>query len=192
VSAIDPPNGASGVSVNLSSIQVTFNQPMKTTGPGSVLVTTHYHMTNSITLSSASYNPANNTVTLQISATTPLQPSTTYTLRMDTSLQNNCSQNSGGNVESSFTTASQVQSNESRTITSPGEPLAAPGYPFPSGVPQPQLRSTLSPYNLGGPRHWQIRPTPMSVIPLTGGGQPDAPDYSSLTLLERFLSWFRW
>ena len=112
VVATNPANGATNVPLSTSTITVTFNQPMKTSGADNVLDPGKYELKNQangreVTVTGVSYNPVTFVATLTIDTNDPdWQAGTLFNLTIK-NIRNSCG-TSQNNVVRSFTTQIQI------------------------------------------------------------------------------------
>lgn len=115
VSSITPANGAL-LSLSSNQIQITFNGPMATSGPGSVTDPANYNLGvinqtfgGTVPISGISYNSAAYTATLTLDTADPdWLPGSTYNLQILSTIQNQCGQAQVVAVSSAFYTRSAI------------------------------------------------------------------------------------
>ena len=114
VASTSPFNGETGVSMGITTLTVTFNQPMKTSGGGNVLDKGQYdNNIDNITLGdhvdilNVSYDPVTYTATLTIDTSDPeWQPGSQFRLRIKKGIKNACDDDAGlaDDIDILFTT----------------------------------------------------------------------------------------
>jgi len=112
VSSTDPANGATGVSLNTSTLMLVFNQPMMTEGGGSVLDKGNFDnnidnltLGGDVPILSVSYDPTTYTASLIIDTSDPQwKPGSQFRLRIKDSIKNACDGKPTANQDIFFTT----------------------------------------------------------------------------------------
>jgi protocatechuate 3,4-dioxygenase beta subunit len=113
VASTSPVNGATGVSLNTTTLTVHFNQPMITSGGGSVLSINNFNnnihnlsLGGNVSILGVSYDPNTYTANLTIDSTaSEWQAGSQYRLRIGNGLENPCGAKLGTNMDVLFTTA---------------------------------------------------------------------------------------
>jgi hypothetical protein len=111
-----PANGATGISLGTTTLQVTFNQPMSTTGGGSVLDAGNFDnqivnvsLGGNVAITNVSYNPNTKTATLTIDTTdADWKAGSQYRLRVKGGVSSACGTGQGINVDTLFYTDTQI------------------------------------------------------------------------------------
>jgi hypothetical protein len=129
VASTIPANGATGVSLGITTLTVTFNQPMITYGGGSVLDIGNFNdaidnltLGGNVPILSITYNPNTYTATLTIDTTDPeWQPGSQYRLRIKNGIKNSCNvKPTGADVDVLFTTAAYISGQVRNSLDSQG------------------------------------------------------------------------
>ncbi|MEO8357395.1 MAG: SdrD B-like domain-containing protein, partial [Chloroflexota bacterium] len=129
VVSTNPANGATGVSLGITTLTVTFNQPMITYGGGSILDVSNFNnaidnlsLGGNVPILGIAYNPNTYTATLTIDTTDPQwQPGSQFRLRIKNSIKNACNVNpTGSDVDVLFTTAAYISGQVRNNLDSQG------------------------------------------------------------------------
>jgi hypothetical protein len=136
-----PANATTGVSLGITTLQVTFNQAMSTTGGGSVLDAGNFDnklvnvsLGGDVPITNVSYNSNTKTVTLTIdTADTDWKAGSQYRLRVKNGIKSACDTGQGINVDIMFYTDTQISGQVRQDIDANGSLVEAdPGI---AGVP---------------------------------------------------------
>jgi hypothetical protein len=129
VQAINPDNGEIEVPITLDTITIYFNQPMRNDGGGgSVELPVHYRLRNldnnqSIPILSITYDPSTWVLSLVFDATNPdWDYNTSYEVRIQGSVRNECGNPQGGAVTTTFTTQPLTTDTPTPTSTATATP----------------------------------------------------------------------
>ncbi len=125
-----PANGAMGVSLGITTLQVTFNQPMSTTGGGSVLDIGNFDnkivnvsLGGDVPITNVSYNSNTKTVTLTINTSdADWKAGSQYRLRVKGGIKSACDTGQGINVDHFFTTEMQITGQVRNDLDGDGNP----------------------------------------------------------------------
>ncbi len=128
ISSTTPANGATGVSLSVNTLTVTFNQPMITYGGGSVLDIGNFDnnidnqsLGGDVKILSISYDPNSRTATLTIDASDPdWQAGSQFRLRIKSGLENPCGTKLGTDVDVLFSTEAYISGQVRNSLDSKG------------------------------------------------------------------------
>jgi hypothetical protein len=123
-----PANGATGVSLGITTLQVTFNQPMSTTGGGSVLDVGNFDnkivnisLGGDVPITNASYNSNTRTVTLTINtADADWKAGSQYRLRIKGGIKSACDVGQGNDSDILFNTDARISGQVRHDLDSNG------------------------------------------------------------------------
>ncbi len=202
VADINPANGAVDVSMDITTITIYYNQPMKNNGQaGSVERPEHYlvrdqTMNLPVAIVSRTYDPLTYTLTLDLYQQLPIwQPSNLYKVTIKGSVQNACGSKQSADVTTTFTTGLSTTSNgkkwkkasPSHTLTPAVTPTLTSPVPW-SATKTATLPPTLS---MRAPTLAAVptRTPRWKLVPNHLGPKPITAHVNTVDWLPRLLKW---
>jgi hypothetical protein len=128
-----PANGATGVTLGTTTLEVTFNQPMATIGGGSVLAAGNFDnqivnlsLGGDVPITNVSYNPNTRTATLTINTSdADWRAGSQYRLRIKSGIKSACDAGQGIDVNIQFHTDTQISGQVRQDINANGSLVEA-------------------------------------------------------------------